>query len=104
MTGYNETNAECEYVFPLPQCDPDPDNNSRADWREFTAAEVDNIGVDGEPLLVEEGAYCGTNINPPDLAGFDADACVVVDVAVSDKVVVFDLDVFAGTQSNKLCV
>ena len=104
MTGYNETNAECEYVFPLPKCDPDPDNNSRTDWREFTPAEVDNIGVDGEPLLVEEGAYCGTNINPPDLAGLDADACVVVDVAVSDKVVVFDLDVSAGTQRNKLCV
>ena len=45
MTGYDETNAECSYVFPLPECDPDPDNNSE-----------------------------------------------------------FDLDVFAGTQSNKLCV
>ena len=44
MTGYDETNAECEYVFP------------------------------------------------------------VVDVSVSDNVAVFDLDVFAGTQSNKLCV
>ena len=45
MTGYDETNAECSYVFPLPECDPDPDNNSE-----------------------------------------------------------FDLDVSAGTQSNKLCV
>ena len=44
MTGYDETNAECEYVFP------------------------------------------------------------VVDVAVSDNVAVFDLDVSAGTQRNKLCV
>ena len=85
MTGYDETNAECSYVFPLPQCDPDPDNNSRADWREFTPAEVDNIGIAGEPLLVKEGAYCGTNINPPDLAGFDADPCVVVDVAVFEN-------------------
>ena len=104
MTGYNEGTAECEYVFPLPECDPDPDNNSRSDWREFTPAEVDNIGVAGEPLLVKEGAYCGTNINPPDLAGLDADPCVAVDVAVSDNVAVFDLDVSAGTQSNKLCV
>ena len=118
MTGYDEVSAECEYVFPLPKCDPDPDNGSRADWREFTAAEVDNIGVAGEPLLVKEGAYCGTNINPPDLAGFDADPCVVVDVAVfenrtagsnaepgvdstdrtvavSDSVAVYDLDVSA---------
>ena len=85
MTGYDEGTAECEHVFPLPECDPDPDNNSRADWREFTAAEVDNIGVAGEPLLVKEGAYCGTNINPPDLAGFDADACVAVDVAVFEN-------------------
>ena len=85
MTGYNEGTAECEYVFPLPECDPDPDNNSREDWREFTAAEVDNIGVAGEPLLVKEGAYCGTNINPPDLAGFDADPCVAVDVAVFEN-------------------
>jgi len=104
MKDYDETNAECEYVFPLPECDPDPDNNSRTDWREFTPAEVDNIGVAGEPLLVGEGAYYGTNINPPDLAGFDADPCVAVDVAVSDNVAVFDLDVSAGTQSNKLCV
>ena len=85
MTDYDETNAECSYVFPLPECDPDPDNNSRTDWREFTAAEVDNIGVAGEPLLVKEGAYCGTNINPPDLAGFDADPCVAVDVAVFEN-------------------
>ena len=85
MTDYDETSAECLYVFPLPECDPDPDNNSRADWREFTPAEVDNIGVAGEPLLVEEGAYCGTNINPPDLAGFDADPCVAVDVAVFEN-------------------
>ena len=85
MTGYDETGAECVYVFPLPECDPDPDNGSRSDWREFTAAEVDNIGVAGEPLLVKEGAYCGTNINPPDLAGFDADPCVAVDVAVFEN-------------------
>ena len=85
MTGYDETNAECRYVFPLPQCDPDPDNGVKTDWREFTAAEIDNIGVDGEPLLVEEGTYCGTNIKPPDLAGFDADPCVVVDVAVFEN-------------------
>ena len=85
MTGYNEGTAECEYVFPLPECDPDPDNDDNTDWREFTAAEVDNIGVAGEPLLVKEGAYCGTNINPPDLAGFDADPCVAVDVAVFEN-------------------
>lgn len=85
MKDYDETNAECLYVFPLPECDPDPDNGVKTDWREFTAAEVDNIGVAGEPLLVEEGAYCGTNINPPDLAGFDADPCVVVDVAVFEN-------------------
>ena len=85
MTGYDEANAECEYVFPLPKCDPDPDNGTETDWREFNAAEVDNIGVAGEPLLVKEGAYCGTNINPPDLAGFDADPCVVVDVAVFEN-------------------
>ena len=118
MTGYDEGTAECEYVFPLPECDPAPDNGSRSDWREFTAAEVDNIGVAGEPLLVKEGAYCGTNINPPDLAGFDADPCVVIDVAVfenrtagsnaepgvdsadrtaavSDSVAVYDLDISA---------
>ena len=85
MKGYDETNAECSYVFPLSECDPDPDNNSRADWHEFTPAEVDNIGVAGEPLLVEEGVYCGTNIKPPDLAGFDAEPCVVVDATVSEN-------------------
>ena len=77
--------AECVYRYPLPQCDPDPDNGSDSDWREFNAAEVANIGVVDEPLLVDEGAYCGTNINPPDLAGFDADACVEVTVAVYEN-------------------
>ena len=77
--------AECVYRYPLPLCDPDPDNGSDSDWREFTAAEVANIGVVDEPLLVDEGAYCGTNINPPDLAGFDADACVEVTVAVYEN-------------------
>ena len=85
MIGYDETNAECRYVFPLPKCDPNPNNNIRTDWREFTAAEIANIGVDGEPLLVEEGADCGTNIKPPDLAGFDADACVAVDIEVFES-------------------
>ncbi len=114
----NDGVAECVYRYPLPLCDPDPDNGSDSDWREFTAAEVANIGVVDEPLLVDEGAYCGTNINPPDLAGFDADACVEVTVAVyesrvassnaepgvpaadrtvaaSDDVAVYDLDITA---------
>ena len=70
---------------PLPPCDPDSDNGSDTDRREFTAAEVDKIGITGEPLLIGEGAYCCTNINPSDLAGFKAEPYVVIDVAVFEN-------------------
>ena len=82
MTGYNIASAECEYVFPLPRCDSDGDGTAD---REFSAAEIANIGVEDEPLAVGEAADCGTNINPPDLAGFDADPCVTVRLSVSEN-------------------
>ena len=82
MTGYDIAAAECEYAFPLPRCDSDGDGTAD---REFSAAEIANIGVEDEPLAVGEAADCGTNINPPDLAGFDADPCVTVRLSVSEN-------------------
>ena len=97
---------------PLPLCDPDPDNGSDTDRRESTVAEVDNIGMTGEPLLMGEVAYCGTNINPSDLAGFEAEPCVVIDVAVfenrpagSDASLGVDADdMIVGESRQRICV
>ena len=51
----------CSYLFPIPQCDPDPDNESSTDWRDYTAAEVAIAGVVGQPFNKADGADCGEN-------------------------------------------
>ena len=49
----------CSYLFPIPQCDPDPDNNSDSDWRDYTAEELANAGTIGQPFNKASGADCG---------------------------------------------
>ena len=51
----------CSYLFPIPQCDPDPDNGSITDWRDYTAAELANAGTIGQPFNKASGADCGEN-------------------------------------------
>ena len=51
----------CSYLFPIPQCDPDPDNGSSTDWRDYTAAEVAIAGTVGQPFNKASGADCGEN-------------------------------------------
>ena len=51
----------CSYLFPIPQCDPDPDNGSDGDWRDYTADEIANAGTVGQPFNKADGADCGEN-------------------------------------------
>ena len=51
----------CSYLFPIPQCDPDPDNGTSTDWRDYTAAEVAIAGTVGQPFNKADGADCGEN-------------------------------------------
>ena len=117
----------CSYLFPIPQCDPDPDNGSSTDWRDYTAAEVANAGTVGQPFNKPSGADCGENTpqcthngakrdmtdaelaeyrkddvsftpaadgstpcsanpaDPPQQAGFTADACVTASLVIGEN-------------------
>ena len=117
----------CSYLFPIPQCDPDPDNNSSTDWRDYTAAEIAAAGTIGQPFNKPDGADCGENTpqcthngtkrdmtdaelaeyrkddasftpaadgstpcsanpaDPPQQAGFTADACVTASLEIYEN-------------------
>ena len=77
---------ECGYMFPLPQCDPDPDNGDSTDWRDYTAAEIAAAGRVGQPFNRAAGAQCAAPpADPPTLADFTAAACVTADLEIYEN-------------------
>ena len=77
----------CEYPYhPLPLCDPDPDNGSDSDWRAYTAPEIANAGTVTQPFNKTAGEDCGgAPADPPQQAGFEADACVTADLTIAEN-------------------
>ena len=77
----------CEYPYhPLPLCDPDPDNGSDSDWRAYTAPEIANAGTVTQPFNKTAGEDCGgAPADPPQQAGFTADACVTADLDIYEN-------------------
>ena len=77
----------CEYPYhPLPLCDPDPDNGSDSDWRAYTAPEIAAAGIVTQPFNKTAGADCAdTAVDPPQQAGFEADACVTADLTIAEN-------------------
>ena len=77
----------CEYPYhPLPLCDPDPDNGSDSDWRAYTAPEIAAAGTVTQPFNKTAGADCANApADPPQQAGFTADACVTADLEIYEN-------------------
>ena len=76
----------CGYMFPLPQCDPDPDNGDSSDWRDYTADEIADAGTVNSAFGRAAGDACSVPVaDPPSLADFDDDACVTVDLVVAEN-------------------
>ena len=78
---------DCEYPYhPLPLCDPDPDNGSNTDWRAYTKTEI--VKANRENLLFGKtaGAACEEDAaDPPQQAGFAADACVTASLVIDEN-------------------
>ena len=78
---------DCEYPYhPLPLCDPDPDNGSNTDWRAYTKTEI--VKANRENLLFGKtaGAACEEDAaDPPQQAGFTADACVTASLEIYEN-------------------
>ena len=89
----------CSYLFPIPQCDPDPDNGSNTDWRDYTAEELKDIADDLGPAKFnkDEGAAC-PEVTPDDpdpqdptprnAASFSDPACVTASLRIYENRVV----------------
>ena len=52
------TLSQCGYRFPLPKCDPDPDNGSDSDWRDYTNREIQSSRLHGKVFTKADGDYC----------------------------------------------
>ena len=72
----------CVYMYPLPQC---TDNGTK---REFTKAELDGYTTGAAFTAVDDGTTdCAdsTPADPPQQAGFTADACVTADLEIYEN-------------------
>ena len=80
----------CEYPYhPLPLCDPDPDKGSNSDWRAYTAPEIAVAGTVTQPFNKAAGADCANApADPPQQAGFTADACVTASLEIYENRIV----------------
>ena len=75
----------CEYMFPLPQC---TDNGTK---REFTKAELDGYTTGAAFTAADDGTTdCAdsTPADPPQQAGFTADACVTASLEIYENRIV----------------
>ena len=50
--------AQCGYRFPLPKCDPNPDNGTDSDWRYYTNREIQNSRLHGKVFTKADGDPC----------------------------------------------
>ena len=76
----------CEYYYPLPQC---TDNGTK---REFTKAELDNGYTTGAAFTAADDGTTdcadSTPADPPQQAGFTADACVTASLEIYENRIV----------------
>ena len=86
----------CSYLFPIPQCDPDTDNGSSTDWRDYTAEELKDIADDLGPAKFDkdEGEACPPatpaqpdpqDPTPRNAASFSDPACVTADLSIYEN-------------------
>ena len=52
------TLSQCGYRFPLPKCDPNPDNGTDSDWRNYTNREIQSSRLHGKVFTKADGDYC----------------------------------------------
>ena len=84
----------CSYLFPIPQCDPDTDNGSDSDWRDYTAEELKDIADDlgSSEFDKDEGEACPPepapdpqDPTPRNAAGFSDTACVTATLSIYEN-------------------
>ena len=84
----------CSYLFPIPQCDPDTDNGSDSDWRDYTAEELKDIAddLDSSEFDKDEGEACPPEPTPDpqdptprNAASFIAPACVTATLSIYEN-------------------
>ena len=82
ITTLDNDGYRCVYMFPLPQC---TDNGTK---REFTKAELDGYTTGAAFTAADDGTTdCAdsTPADPPQQAGFTADACVTADLDIYEN-------------------
>ena len=86
----------CSYLFPIPRCDPDTDNDSDSDWRDYTAEELKDIADDlvSAKFNKDEGAACPEatpddpdpqDPTPRNAASFNDPACVTAGLSIYEN-------------------
>ena len=84
----------CSYLFPIPQCDPDTDNGSDSDWRDYTAEELKDIADDlgSSEFDKDEGEACPPepapdpqDPTPRNAASFSDPACVTATLSIYEN-------------------
>ena len=84
----------CSYLFPIPQCDPDTDNGSNSDWRDYTAEELKDIADDlgSSEFDKDEGEACPPEPAPDpqdpaprNAASFSDPACVTATLSIYEN-------------------
>ena len=86
----------CSYLFPIPQCDPDTDNGSDSDWRDYMAEELEDIADDLGPSKFnkDDGEACPEatpaqpdpqDPTPRNAASFSDPACVTANLSIYEN-------------------
>ena len=85
ITTLGNGGYRCVYMFPLPQC---TDNGTK---REFTKTELDGYTTGAAFTAADDGTTdcaAGTPADPPQQAGFTADACVTASLEMYENRIV----------------
>ena len=104
----------CSYLFPIPQCDPDTDNGSDSDWRDYTAEELKDIADDlgSAKFDKDDGDACPPEPTPDpqdntprNAASFSDPACVTATLSIyENRVVGSDAEPGVTTSDQTLAV